>query len=161
MTMYLKRRCKAFYEQFIRLPGNPRDIAFSMAIGIFVGVTPTIPFHTLLIIAITYVLKRNFTAAYMGSWLISNPITIPFFYVAQFQIGRTLMGREYCEVLVPDYSFWSFMELGWNGFCVPLLLGGIVTAPVLAIPAYYATLRAAQIIREKRSDNTERDTSKT
>jgi len=82
--MILKKRVREFYNKFISLTGEPRQIAAGFAIGVFVGVTPTIPFHTVLIIIIGVILRRNITAAYLGSWLISNPLTIPLFYVSQY-----------------------------------------------------------------------------
>ena len=44
--MILKRRFRIFYERFISLKGDPSQIAAGLAIGVFVGVTPTIPLHT-------------------------------------------------------------------------------------------------------------------
>ena len=42
----IRRRGKEFYDRFISLKGEPANIAMGMAIGVFIGVTPTIPFHT-------------------------------------------------------------------------------------------------------------------
>ncbi len=143
-----KKRLKYIYDHFISLRAEPRSIAFGMAIGIFIGVTPTIPFHTLLIVICTFILRQNFTTAYLGSWLIMNPITIPFFYVSQYSIGKFLLGNTFAPVVFTDYSIYTIMETGW---CVayPLLLGGFLMAPVFAVPAYFITYKAVVAIREK------------
>ena len=65
----LKRRIQRFHDRFISLKGEPRSIAMGMAVGVFVGVTPTIPFHTALIILFGLIWKHNLTSAYLGSWL--------------------------------------------------------------------------------------------
>ena len=44
MISTVKRRCHRFYLSFLCLKGDPRKIAMGMAIGVFIGVTPTIPF---------------------------------------------------------------------------------------------------------------------
>lgn len=143
-----KKRLKYIYDHFISLKAEPRSIAFGMAIGVFIGVTPTIPFHTILIIICTFILRQNFTTAYLGSWLIMNPITIPFFYVAQYSLGKFLLGNTVAPVVFTDYSIYTIMETGW---CVayPLLLGGFLMAPFFAVPAYFITHKTVVAIREK------------
>lgn len=143
-----KKRFKKFYDQFISLKGAPESIALGMAIGIFIGATPTIPFHTILIAILTFLLRQNFTAAYLGSWLISNPLTIPFLYLTQYHLGRCLLGNDNLQVGFSDYSIWHIVNTGW---CVasPLLIGGIIMAPFFAVPAYFITYKAVVAIRKK------------
>lgn len=40
-----KKRIQVFITRFKKLQGTPHYVAKGMAIGIFIGVTPTIPFH--------------------------------------------------------------------------------------------------------------------
>jgi len=143
-----KKRFKKFYDQFISLKGAPESIALGMAIGIFIGATPTIPFHTILIAILTFLLRQNFTAAYLGSWLISNPLTIPFLYLTQYHLGKCLLGNDNLQVVFSDYSIWHIVNTGW---CVasPLLIGGIIMAPFFAVPAYFITYKAVVAIRKK------------
>ena len=49
-----------------------------------VGVTPTIPLHTALIVLIGILFRQNIAAGYLGSWLISNPLTIPITWSGAF-----------------------------------------------------------------------------
>ena len=134
--MMVKNRLKTWYESLISLKGEPRTIAFGLAIGVFIGVTPTIPFHTVLIILFCFLLKKNITAAYLGSWLISNPLTIPFLYLSQYRLGKCLLGNGYAGFIATDYSLVSLIQQG--GYVViPLLAGGIIMAPFFAVPAYF------------------------
>jgi len=144
--MILKKRVREFYNKFISLTGEPRQIAAGFAIGVFVGVTPPIPFHTVLIIIIGGILRRNITAAYLGSWLISNPLTIPLFYVSQYEIGRHVLGMDHCRFELPDYSLSTIADMG-SEVLVPLLAGGILMAPFFAIPAYFVTRRMITTLR--------------
>jgi hypothetical protein len=147
--MISRARFKKFYDQFISLKGEPKNIAFGVAIGVFIGITPTIPFHTLLIIVFTFLLKKNFTAAYLGSWLVSNPVTIPILYVAEYHAGRCLLCNNWPEINFTDCSMWNIIDVGYT-VAWPLLLGGIVVAPLFAIPAYFLTHRA--IIATRKED---------
>ena len=119
-----------------------------MAVGVFIGITPTIPFHTALIILFGLLWRHNLTAAYLGSWLISNPLTIPIIYFSQYELGIYLLGMTQSQPVLTDYSFQNIISLGWQ-IILPLLTGGIVTAPFFAIPAYFITYRMVLALRNK------------
>ena len=90
--MKIKNRINDFYNRFLSLNGRPEEIARSMALGVFIGVTPTIPFHTALIMVICLLFRQNITAAVLGATIISNPLTIPFFYLSEYELGRLVLG---------------------------------------------------------------------
>ncbi len=112
----------------------------------FVGVTPTIPFHTVIIVLVGLLFRQNITAAYLGSWIISNPLTIPLFYVSEYELGRFLLGMEHCRFEFTDYSMSAIAATGWV-ILLPLLTGGILMAPFFAVPAYFITRRLVTSIR--------------
>jgi uncharacterized protein (DUF2062 family) len=146
--MILKKRFRIFYERFISLKGEPAQIAMGLAIGVFVGVTPTIPFHTALIVLLGLLFRQNITAGYLGSWMISNPLTIPLLYLSQYELGRFLLGMERCRFELADYSLGAIAALGWK-ILLPLLAGGILMAPIFAFPAYFITRRLITLIRAR------------
>ena len=147
--MILKRQLRSFYEKFISLKGEPAQIAAGLAIGVFVGVTPTIPFHTAIIVLIGLLFRQNITAGYLGAWIVSNPLTVPFLYVSQYELGRSLLGMERSRFALPDYTLGSVTALGWE-ILLPLLAGGILMAPFFAVPAYFVTRRLITAIRARR-----------
>ena len=149
--MKLSKHAKKLYQRFIRLQGKPRDLAFGLAIGVFIGVTPTIPFHTLLIVLFCFLLKKNITAAYLGSWLISNPLTIPFFYVTQYGLGKFILGDGYPRCLVPEYSLLHLIQRGGE-VIIPLLTGGFIMAPFFAVPTYFIAHNILRTVRKNRHD---------
>jgi hypothetical protein len=143
-----KKRLKNLYDHCISLKAEPREIAVGMAIGVFIGVTPTIPFHTVLIIFFSILLRQNITSAILGAWIISNPITIPFFYASEYYLGKLLLKGNQCQLVLNDYSMYKIINIGWNVAC-PLLLGGIILAPFFAIIAYFISHKAVIAIRKK------------
>jgi uncharacterized protein (TIGR03546 family) len=146
--MILKRRFRTFYERFISLKGEPGQIAAGFAIGVFVGVTPTIPLHTAIIVLISLLFRQNITAGYLGSWMISNPLTIPLLYISQYELGRFLLGMERCRFELADYSLGAIAALSWK-IILPLLTGGIIMAPFFALPVYFITRRLITSIRAR------------
>ncbi|MBI4633777.1 MAG: DUF2062 domain-containing protein [Deltaproteobacteria bacterium] len=141
---------RKYYDRFLSLRGEPRTIAMGMAIGVFVGVTPTIPLHTVLIVLVGITFRQNISAGYLGSWLISNPLTIPFFYVAEYRLGKYLLGNHAPLTVITDYSLFHLLQYGW-GVAAPLLAGGIVIAPFFAVPAYFITRRLLIAVRNKKT----------
>jgi uncharacterized protein (DUF2062 family) len=148
--MILKKRFRTFYERFISLKGETAQIAAGLAIGVFVGVTPTIPFHTGIIILIGLIFRQNITAGYLGAWVVSNPLTVPLLYISQYELGRFLLGMERSRFELPDYTLGSITALGWE-ILLPLQTGGILMAPFFAVPAYFIARRLISAIRTRRS----------
>jgi|SRR3989339_155136 len=134
--MILQDKLRDFYRQFISLQGDPAEIALGMAIGVFVGVTPTIPFHTALIVLIGITFRQNIAAAYLASWVVSNPLTVPILYLSQYKLGRFLLGMGGGCFQFDDYSLRVLAATG-REIVVPLLVGGICMAPFFAVPAYF------------------------
>ena len=77
---------RAFIANAKTLQGDPHYVAVGMAIGVFIGITPTIPLHTVIAVALAFVLRGSKPAAIIGVWF-ANPITIPLFYWASYEIG--------------------------------------------------------------------------
>ncbi|OPY14415.1 MAG: hypothetical protein A4E66_00393 [Syntrophus sp. PtaB.Bin001] len=154
--MIFRNRFRKFYQQFISLKGDPASLAWGMAMGVFIGVTPTIPFHTALIVVFGFLFKKNMASAYLGSLIISNPLTIPIFYFSEYQIGRLITGQNEAALKIEDYSFTSILQLGWD-VAVPLLIGGVLLAAFIAVPSYFLTYRIICSLRKKTHEISQAD----
>jgi uncharacterized protein len=146
--MNVSARLREFHRRFISLKGDPGPIAMGMALGIFIGVTPTIPFHTILIVVLGLAMRQNITSAVLGSFLISNPVTIPLFYVLEYKLGRLLLGHGPLPFAITQYSLWDLAEMG-DHVLVPLLAGGLIVATLIAFPAYFVTHRTIRALRHR------------
>lgn len=76
------------------LQGNPHYVALGMAIGVFVSITPSIPFHTVIAVTMAYLLGASRPAAIIGVW-VSNPFTVVFLYIACYKLGIMLFGNSF------------------------------------------------------------------
>jgi uncharacterized protein (DUF2062 family) len=148
--MILERKIRNFYDQCVSLKGDPSAIAFGLAIGVFVGVTPTIPFHTAIIVIIGFLFRQNITAAYIGSWIISNPFTVPLLYLSQYELGCILLGIAPYKFALKEYTLTGITALGWKTL-LPLLTGGVIMAPFIAVPVYFISRRMIKAGRAQRS----------
>jgi uncharacterized protein len=146
--MTIKGRINDFYNKFLSLNGRPEEIARAMALGVFIGVTPTIPFHTALIMVICLIFRQNITAAILGATIISNPVTIPFLYLAGYEVGRIVLGVSENPFNVTSYDVRSLLEIGWH-IVYPLMVGGLLLAVVFTVPSYFITYHAVVKLRTR------------
>lgn len=152
-TVPLKERFRLFLKRIRDLQGEPRYVAMGMAIGVFVAVTPTIPFHTVIALALAFILKGSKPAAAIGVWF-SNPLTIPVLYYGSFKIGALLLG----EPMPYDIHFESIPELLDMGLDVTLamLLGGALLGIIPAVITYFVTFRVFIKLRERSRQRAQR-----
>lgn len=131
-----------WWQEFVRqlrdLRGKPQKISLGMAIGVFIALTPTIPFHTVLAVSLAAFLRGSKLAAALGVW-VSNPLTIPVFYYGSYQVGRFVLG--YPDFALPsDYSLISLAKLGGH-VTVAMLHGGVLLGVLPAFVAYFLTYK--------------------
>ena len=149
--MTLSQKFKQYNHGLItrlkNIKGEPSYIALGLAIGVFIGSTPFFPFHTSIALVLAILLKGSRITAAAGVW-VSNPVTLPFFYVSTYKIGAFMLG-----VTSPiDVSGQSFSELLGKGFEITraMILGGLVVGIPLSIAGYYITLRIITAFRNHR-----------
>jgi uncharacterized protein (DUF2062 family) len=143
----VKQKIKDFVVQARQLQGDPHSIATGMAIGVFIGVTPTIPLHTVLAVALAFIFRCSKLAAIIGVW-VGNPITIPFFYLGSYQLGAFLFNIS--TPFNPDHiSINQLMELGLE-IAVAMNIGGVLLGIPFGVAAYFVTLKAFKSMRERK-----------
>jgi uncharacterized protein (DUF2062 family) len=144
----LHRKIRYCYLRFRRLRGNPQKIALGMALGVFIGVTPTIPFHTIMALAFSHMFGVSRVAAFMGVW-VSNPVTIPPLYYGSFIIGKKILYPNLDLSLPQLVDLQDLIKFGWD-INLSLQLGGLILAFPAAILAYFFTLWALKRYRQQK-----------
>lgn len=156
-----RRFFRYYYLRFIRLQGDPREIARGIAIGVFIGITPTIPLHTILILAIALLLRAGKIAGVLASYVVSNPFTFFFQYYFSWRIGTLILPydlsweriQSVMAVISGHAGFKSSMQalglLGSEAILV-MLSGGILLALPFTIASYIASLYFFTHLRKKK-----------
>jgi len=140
----IKNRIRQFITRLKQLEGDPHYIAMGMAIGVFVSITPTIPFHTVIAVALAFVLRGSKVAAAIGVWF-SNPFTIPLFYLGSYKIGMFLLGNS-SPFDVKYNSISELLKLGFDITCA-MIAGGTILGVIPGIGAYFLTRKTIKTIR--------------
>ncbi len=161
--MNLDRTRRYYYLRFIRLKGNPRSLALGSAIGVFVGITPTIPFHTIVIFVLSIFTRSSFIAGLITSWVVCNPLTYIPQYFLSLKIGNLVTPyelswdqvRSVLETLLSDVSFGMRMKalvtVSYEAIIV-MLIGGTILALPFAVISYYLSYFTFVKIRKKRQE---------
>lgn len=131
------------------------------AIGVLIGISPTIPLHTILIIGITLLTRTSTLAGIISSWVVCNPLTILPIYYLSMVLGNIFTPYELnwqrvkglIDTLTSHQSFAhslkEIVNLGFEAIIV-MILGGVVLAIPFTIASYYSSLRLFMKIRKKR-----------
>jgi uncharacterized protein len=147
MNFNLKLKTARIIEDIKHLKGDPNYIASGMSIGIFIGITPTFPFHTVLALALAYIFRASKAAAALGVW-IGNPLTIPFIYFGSYKTGSIILGTSFPF----DIKYLTFTELTKLGLeaTLALLTGGVIIGILPAVASYFITRRLIKKYRSRR-----------
>lgn len=155
--MEYRRQIKYYYLRFITLRGTPHALALGLALGIFSGLLPIMPFQIALALTLALFFKGSKITAALGTW-ISNPLNWYFLYLFSYKIGASILG-----LAEQNGGFLSVMEalqhteetmaivlsiagLGGTMICA-LLLGGVAMGTLFAVPSYFIFLRFFQVVK--------------
>ncbi len=136
--MNLREKIRHLITRFKQLNGDPHYVALGMAIGVFISVTPTIPFHTVIALALAFILRGSKAAAAIGVWF-SNPVTIPLFYKGSYDVGVSILGNS--APFSTEYeSILELLKLGAD-VTIAMITGGVILGILPGIAAYFITRR--------------------
>ena len=133
-------------RRLLALDDTPHSIALGTAIGMFVGMTPTVGIQMIVILAIAAVTRPLFhfnRVAGLITVYISNPLTMLPMYAAFYYVGTLLVEAP----MTPDEflaQFEAALEQGWLDplrfifaeVAWPMLAGSLLIATVTAVPTY-------------------------
>lgn len=156
--MELKRLVRYYYLRFIRLRGEPQELALGMSFGIFTGMMPIMPAQMALAVALALVFKGSKITAALGTW-VSNPLNWYFLYYYTHKLGAYVLGIEgqqgpmFSSIMTSvrlreDAMVIAEKIVAAGGLTVAsFLTGGLIMAIVTAIPSYFIFLFVFKKIR--------------
>ncbi|HDY98402.1 MAG TPA: DUF2062 domain-containing protein [Pseudomonas sabulinigri] len=115
---------------------NRQSVARAMAVGLFVALIP-IPLQMLVAAAIAVLARSNLPISISLVWL-TNPITMPPIFYAQYKVGTLLLGAPERSMPMELSINWLMAEI--HHIWQPLLLGSLLVATVVAALGYCLTM---------------------
>lgn len=127
--------------------GGPESIARGVAIGLFIGLTPTVGFQTVLILMGCLLVAGNFPSAFVASF-VTNPFTVAPLYWAYHELGEAIFTA--LPVLSSDPDVWYLQGIGAD--IVFTLTGSLLIATPMAVIGYLLSrpLSAALLAHRRR-----------
>ncbi|RZU98714.1 DUF2062 domain-containing protein [Spiribacter vilamensis] len=132
------------------MKGEPEAIARGVAIGLFVGLTPTVGFQTALMLAACLLLAGNFPMAFAASF-VSNPFTTAPFYWGFHELGE----RVLCALPMISRRPNAWFLQGPGDELIFTVIGSLLIAGPVALLGYSLTgrflaFRARQRARKRK-----------
>ncbi|MCG6878728.1 MAG: DUF2062 domain-containing protein [Deltaproteobacteria bacterium] len=158
--MKASRLIRYYYLRFIRLRGDPHELALGMTFGVFTGMMPIMPFQMALSVALALIFKGSKITAAVGTW-ISNPLNWYFLYYFSYKLGAWVLGMEGYGAM-----FRTIMDMVRSGaesmaivqkimesgglMVAAFLVGGVIMGTVVALPSYFIFLYIFKRIKQWR-----------
>jgi uncharacterized protein (DUF2062 family) len=133
------------YKRFIEIRGEPREVALGFALGIFIGMTPTIGVQTPIAIFFAALFKWSKLSAAVGVW-ISNPLTAPIIYGVAYITGAKFLHLDpvFNMPLSPTWSTLKAMLTKAPLAFEAMTVGGAIIGVPLAVISYYLAYAAVE-----------------
>ncbi|MGP8050572.1 MAG: DUF2062 domain-containing protein [Desulfobaccales bacterium] len=150
--MSVRRSLRYHWLKFLRLQDEPWKLSWGMALGVFVGVTPTVPFHMVSVLFLAPLLGISPVAAFLGLQ-ICNPLTIPIIYLAAYKVGNLVLHGGTPLVWRHCYGYSDLLHLLWQGG-LALQVGGLLIAVPPTIASYFLSrwlIRRYRRFKERRA----------
>ena len=125
---FKSKRFKEFiYEDILGHQDSPKKKALSIALGVFIGLSPFWGFHTIGVIFLSIFFKLNKAISFACS-NISLPPFIPFVFLASMNIGSFVLGQEdtyQLEHITKGYGVLNHLQT--------YVIGSLILATVSAV----------------------------
>ena len=155
------RTARYYFLKLMRLRGDSPALARGVSLGVFIGITPTIPLHTVSILLLSFPFRASKISGLLASMMVSNPVTFfPQYYfswlIGDFLLPGLLTWEKIDSIMVSISSGAGYMEiiselalLGGDALSV-LLLGGCILATPFTVAGYFLSLNFFKVIEERR-----------
>jgi uncharacterized protein (DUF2062 family) len=138
------------YERFLKIRGQPREIALGFALGLLVAMTPFIGLHLVMAVPLAALFKWNKISAAVAVWF-TNAATAPFVYSLTYFVGARITGINNAFSWGNIDSFAGVYQLVQKApeLIWAMVIGGAVLGLPLAIAGYYLTFFIVERYQEK------------
>ena len=149
-------RCKILRPLLCQMRGGvtPRRLAWSLALGIVLGINPSVGVTTLLVILLAWAFGLNQIASQIGAHVMTPfhlLLFIPFIElgVYLFHTRRLPMNRHQLEHL--SHHPWRLVQAIWQWEWHALVVWGVVAAVMMPLLALYIRRGLVMLLRRNRA----------
>lgn len=154
------RHSKNLIKKLLHIEDTPERTALAYAIGIFLGFSPFLGFHTLAGLAVAFLFRLNRVAILLGVWS-NTPWWIAPYYVVATWVGMWVTGFRIDWPKLKEIFQWG-MDQGFlasdfwsriashSGLLLSFGIGSLVLATLLGLIAYPLSLKWIKFYRSRK-----------
>jgi hypothetical protein len=147
-------------KKLLKIEDTPERTALAYSIGIFLGFSPFLGFHTLCGIAIAFLFRLNRVAILLGVWSNTPWWLVPYYMIATW-VGMWVMGFQIEKAAIKEIfrlgidqgfigsDFWSRIASQWS-LLLSFVIGSLILAALLSLVAYPLSLKWIKFYRSHR-----------
>ncbi|MFH1914132.1 MAG: DUF2062 domain-containing protein [Pseudomonadota bacterium] len=144
-----KRWSRLWFLRLMRQNSSPRNLAASLALGMFIGAMPIMPFQSVVVLALAFAFRVNKLAAWLATCY-SNAATMVPFYFFLFKVGRAVTGVEGVAFDASKLEMEQLINAGWDLFLV-MFAGGLAVGVPATVATYFLSLFIIRRYRQRRA----------
>jgi uncharacterized protein (DUF2062 family) len=153
-------RLRDLIKKLLHIEDTPERTALAYAVGVFLGFSPLLGFHTLVGLAIAFLFRLNRVAILLGVWT-NSPWWIVPYYVFATWIGMWVMGfwmdwttlKEIFQLgKVQGFmssDFWRQVS-SQSDLVLSFLIGSLILCTFLSLIAYPLSLKFIRLYRSRK-----------
>jgi uncharacterized protein (DUF2062 family) len=150
---------KDLLKKLLHTDDTPGRTALAYSIGIFLGFSPFLGFHTLIGLAIAFLFRLNRVAILLGVWS-NNPWWIVPYYMGATRLGMWVIRFQIDWAALREIfqlgmnrrfmgsDFWSRIASQW-GLLFSFLIGSLILCTLFSLVAYPLFLRWIKFYRSR------------
>ncbi len=151
---------KDLVKKLLRIEDTPERTAMAYSIGIFLGFSPFLGFHTLGGIAIAFLFHLNRVAVLLGVWTNTPWWVVPYYMMATW-FGMRVVGFKSNPAILQEIfevgknqgfissDFWNRIA-SQSGLLLSFGIGSLILSILFGLVAYPLSLKGIRFYRSRR-----------
>ena len=151
---------KDLIRKLLHIEDSPERTALAYSVGIFVGFSPFLGFHTLGGVAIAFLFGLNRVAVLLGVWSNAPWWVVPYYamatwlgvWITGFRIEKGTLQEIFRLGMEKGFlasDFWGCLTAQW-GFLLSFLIGSLVLSTLLGLVLYPLSLKWIKFYRSRK-----------
>jgi hypothetical protein len=156
------RNLKDLFKKLLHIEDTAERTALAYSIGIFLGFSPFLGFHTLMGLAIAFLFNLNRVSILLGVWSNTPWWIVPYYTIATW-VGMWVTGFWIDKASLKGMfqlgmdqgfmssDFWSRVASQW-GLLISFMIGSLILATLLSLIVYPLSLKWIKFYRSRRKE---------
>jgi uncharacterized protein (DUF2062 family) len=133
----------------MRQNSSPRNLAAALALGMFIGAMPIMPFQSVVVIALAFAFRVNKLAAWLATCYSNAATMVPFYYFL-FVVGKAVTPIKDVAFDPGKLEMEQLISTGWDVFLV-MFAGGLAFGIPATAATYFLSLFVIRRYRQRRA----------